>query len=149
VLSSGDFYRGNKKLFTRLLDGYPTLFTMVFGKYTYLSIHRLQAYQKYGDAIFDPNIEVRHKDGNPANNSIDNILIGTPHDNAMDKPKELRMKMGKIGASYLRRFTADEIIEIRRKKKEGKSLLELAKEYNTCKSTLSYIINKKTYSEIV
>ena len=43
----------------------------------YVAIHRLIAYQKYGDKIFGEGIQVRHLDGNPSNNLDENIIIGT------------------------------------------------------------------------
>jgi hypothetical protein len=52
-----------------------------------IPVHRLQAYQKYGEKMFDDGIEVRHLDGNPLNNSWDNILIGNHSDNMMDQSK--------------------------------------------------------------
>ena len=55
--------------------------------------HRLQAYQKYGDKIYEKGIEVRHLDGNPSNNHIDNIAIGSHSDNMMDKAKEVRVRV--------------------------------------------------------
>src|SRR5690348_11367341 len=57
-----------------------------------LSAHRLQAYQKHGDQLFNKGILVRHLNGDSTDNSQNNITIGTPHDNIMDIPKELRVK---------------------------------------------------------
>lgn len=53
-------------------------------------VHRLVAYQKYGDQIFEEGIEVRHLDGNSLNNLDGNIEIGTHSDNMMDIPQEQR-----------------------------------------------------------
>lgn len=40
-------------------------------------VHRLQAYQKFGERVFEPRMVVRHLDGNSLNNSWENIGIGT------------------------------------------------------------------------
>ena len=40
-------------------------------------IHKLMAYQKYGDKIFEEGIVVRHLNDDPKDNSYDNIIIGT------------------------------------------------------------------------
>lgn len=60
-------------------------------------IHRLCAYQKYGDIIFMADC-VRHINGNSLDNSFKNIEIGTSKDNAQDVPKEKRNLIG-INAS--------------------------------------------------
>ena len=58
-----------------------------------LTVHRLQAYQKYGDKVFDENLEVRHLNGNPGDNSFDNIVLGTHQENMLDIDKETRRRM--------------------------------------------------------
>ena len=55
-------------------------------------IHRMQAYQKFGDLIFNDNIEVRHLNGNSFDNSFKNLAIGTPSENAMDKQSQKERK---------------------------------------------------------
>lgn len=54
-------------------------------------IHKLQAYKKFGNAMFEYKIVIRHKNGIRTDNSWDNILIGTASDNQMDIPKEVRV----------------------------------------------------------
>ena len=55
-------------------------------------VHKLQAYQKFGDDMFKTGIIIRHLDGNELNNSWDNIYIGTQSDNMMDRSQECRQK---------------------------------------------------------
>ena len=50
-----------------------------------LAIHRLVAYQKYGDRLFETGIEVRHIDGNKLNNHEYNISIGTHSKKTMEQ----------------------------------------------------------------
>jgi hypothetical protein len=71
-------------------DGYIQISARLGEHHVNVFAHRLVALQKYGNALFEPGIEVRHKDGNPSNNSRDNILIGTAYENAMDKRPEVR-----------------------------------------------------------
>lgn len=52
--------------------------------------HKLQAYQKFGDAMFEVGVVVRHLDGNALNNRPENIDIGTVLDNIMDRPAHER-----------------------------------------------------------
>lgn len=58
-------------------------------KKVHCMIHRLQAYQKFGDKIYEKGIVVRHLNGDRYDNSYDNIDIGTNKDNKNDIPKEL------------------------------------------------------------
>ena len=50
-----------------------------------IPVHRLLAYQKYRDEIFEEGIEVRHFDNNKINNLDDNIAIGTHQENTVNQ----------------------------------------------------------------
>lgn len=76
------------------------------------AFHRLQAFQKFGDEIFKPDIEVRHLDGNALNNSLINIEIGSRSQNMMDIPKNIRIKKASL-ANLI--HSHKEIIEDRKK----------------------------------
>lgn len=102
--------------------------------------HRLQAFQKYGNKLFEKGIVVRHLDGNPLNNSFENIAIGTDHDNAMDIPKEKR----RLRASHPI-YDHEAIVADRA---EGMSYKNLMKKHGiSSKGTLSFIINKSMAQE--
>ena len=58
-------------------------------------VHQLQSYQKYGAAMFDPALVVRHLDGDSLNNKESNIALGTQSDNMLDQPKEKRIALAK------------------------------------------------------
>lgn len=105
----------------------------------------LQAYQKFGPKALDDGVEVRHLNNNPTDDSWNNIDIGTSTDNHMDMPKEKRVEKAKRAASARRKLTVDQVVNLRRRKKDGKSLASLAREYGLSKSTVSYIVNNKTY----
>lgn len=64
-------------------------------------VHRLQAYQKYGDEMFDESVQVRHLNGDPSDNSWDNIAIGSQSDNMMDRDVGNRLRIAKLAASYV------------------------------------------------
>jgi transposase len=73
-------------------DGYLIFSNNVsFGSYP-VKLHRLQAYQKYGDKLFEDGIMTRHLDGNPKNNNINNIDIGDNYQNQQDIPEDIRKK---------------------------------------------------------
>ena len=58
------------------------------GKVKNVKVHKLQAYQKFGDKMFEDGIVVRHLNDNSLDNSWDNIEIGTDSDNMMIYPKK-------------------------------------------------------------
>ena len=115
--------------------------------------HRLQAYQKFGDKLFEEGIVVRHLDGNPLNNSWDNISIGTQSDNILDRD-ENDLKTHAVKAS---RFRQDSIrsyesrIKIYEDLKNGISYSEIMKKHNiSSKGTLSFMKNKsEEYKEFL
>jgi len=98
-------------------------------------VHRLQAFQKFGDEIFKDGIVVRHLNGISTDNSYGNIGIGTCSENSLDIPKEKRI----INASNPIHNHEDIIND----RKNGYSYKELMDKYSiTSKGTISFIINK-------
>jgi len=113
-----------------------------------IGVHRLAAFQKFGEKIFEPGVQVRHLDGNALNNKIENIEIGTASDNQFDVPQETRLRRGQHAANYKRKFSDEEILEIRKLKDDGMSLNALVRQFGVSKSTMSYIVNRKTYNNV-
>src|SRR5262245_6634360 len=58
-------------------EGYFRFKVNVGGTDVSCPVHRLQAFQKYGDQIYAPGLAVRHKNNNSLDNSLDNILLGS------------------------------------------------------------------------
>lgn len=56
-------------------DGFLQFCIFLDGKQETIKAHRLVAYKKYGDLIFDKTKRVVHKDGNKLNNSTKNIQL--------------------------------------------------------------------------
>ena len=122
--------------------GYHRFGLKVNGKKCIVHTHRLQAYQKYGDAIYVKGIMVRHLDGNKTNNSIDNIAIGSNRDNQMDRPKECRMRTAIKGAKATIKYNPEEIIEFHNN--NGRSYKKTMEEFNIpSKGSLHYILNSR------
>ena len=110
-------------------------------KKVHCMIHRLQAYQKFGDKIYEKGIVVRHLNGDRYDNSYDNIDIGTNKDNKNDIPKELvSINCGQISRQY-----SNETIEsIRKDYKKGIRYSNIMIKYNiSSKGTVHYIIHKE------
>jgi len=105
-----------------------------------IQVHKLVAYQKYKYLLFDNKSHIRHLNGNPLDNRIDNIKIGSASDNMMDISKELRI----LHASNPK-YKHDLILEDYNK---GLSYLKLMEKYNiSSKGTISYIIKKSLKSK--
>lgn len=114
-----------------------------------ICFHQIQAYIKFGEAALYKGIEVRHLDGNPENNHWDNIAIGTPKQNANDKPASTRLRAAKIAAKARRKLTDHQVKRIRQMRREGATYALIMSELSIkSKSTVSDIINGKLYPEV-
>lgn len=111
-------------------------------------VHRLQAYQKYGEAIFESGIVVRHKDNNPENNSYGNIVLGTHSDNQLDRPyKELYM-FAVAAAQHVRVWSDEQLQEIFDDRYlRNLTYKALKDKYGVAKSTLSFLFNKSIFAK--
>jgi hypothetical protein len=74
------------------------------GKYpplrTRCMFHRLQAFKKFGQRIYEPGMVVRHLDGDSRNNRVENIEIGSHSQNQMDVPKDFRRRRAGLSRKY-------------------------------------------------
>lgn len=143
ISKDGKLYNPNKKeLKGKIRDGYPVIALRDYeNKRIDIKFSRLQAYQKYGNKIYEDGIVVRHLNNDKLDTSWDNIAIGTTHDNWMDNPVELRMEYSIKGAKITNKYDAKFVEEIRKKHREGWSYNRIQKEYGLAKSTISFIIN--------
>lgn len=114
-------------------------------------VHRLQAYQKYGEKIFEDGIQVRHLDGNGENNSKDNVAIGTPSQNIRDIPKSVRIRCGRNAGRSQSPLSEKDVREIRERVKNDNydTYQKLAEEYGLAsKGTISDIVNYKIWISV-
>jgi hypothetical protein len=119
--------------------GYKHTSIKINKKYTNIATHRLQAYQKYGDKLFEYGIVVRHLNSNALDNSFDNISIGTQKDNYKDIPEENKKKMVYKQIKYPKEF----VLKLREEYKDVKKYAELSSKYNIPFATIRYLINKR------
>lgn len=126
-------------------EGYRYTNRLHCGTRQKLYFHRLQAYQKFGDAIFGENVVVRHLDGDKLNNKADNIAIGNQSDNAMDRCPKERLEHALKGSAVQKKLTDEQAQQLRQDSLNGVPYSELVKKYGISKSTVSYIVNNKTY----
>jgi hypothetical protein len=112
-------------------------------------VHQLIALQKFGEKALDKDVQTRHLNGNPGDNSWDNIAIGTMSDNMMDRPEEKRKRMARRAGRSQSPLTIEDVQRIRYlREEEGWKYSEIMREYPISKSTLSNICNYKTWRDI-
>jgi hypothetical protein len=103
------------------------------------SVHRLAGFQKFGIAIYEPGIEVRHLDGNKLNFSMSNLALGTATQNAQDKSPEVRLSAALNASRHVIKHDAAAV----------RAHYELSASYKltmahfgiTSKGTLHYLLN--------
>lgn len=132
----------------RCYSGYPTItvnLSPIINKRKYMPVrvHRIAAYQKYGDKIFEGGIQVRHLDGDSTNFRLSNLSIGTASDNVMDIPKQRRISRAQHASSFLIKYTMEVVKLIKTDRDDGMTYPEMEKKYKMSRSALWYIINKR------
>jgi len=138
----GSYSQGGYKKFKIRFDSEKEL---------HVNAHRLQAYQKFGDRIYESGMVVRHLDNDKTNNSIDNIDIGSYSDNYMDQPEHVRVARAKHASSFVKKYNDIEVINFYNDCNSYKKTME---EFNiSSKGTLHYILQKnpkdyKNYEEV-
>ena len=148
--NGGVFYKGKKRSLRINTNGYYSFSIRlnVEGKgiIRLVHVHRLQAYQKFGNKIFKIGIQVRHLDSNRLNNKINNIGIGTPKENNIDKPKEEMLQGILYAVSFTKKHNHEEVLKLR---SEGFSYKQIMKKLNIkSKGSIGFIINNSTASKI-
>lgn len=108
-----------------------------------IATHRLQAYQKFGNKLYEDGIMVRHLNGNKIDNSWDNIAIGTNKDNAMDIPKQKRKEKTLKAVKKTIKYNKEFVLKLREEYKLVKNYNELSAKYNMRSSDIWYLINKR------
>lgn len=150
AMKDGEVIGKRGKLLSLSTDarGYPAFSIRLNGIRTRVRVHRLVAYQKFGEALFEDGIEVRHLDNDRQNSSWDNIAVGTKHENRMDLPSSVRhraaLKAGRANSPLDEKAVQD----IRRKLDDGATYREVMAEYGIAKSTTSYIKNRITWQDV-
>ena len=107
-------------------------------------VHRLVAYEKYQDKLFEPGVVVRHLNGNSKDNSFDNICIGTQSENLLDRNPEQRLKHAIKASGCIRKYTKQQIDQIKISHLNGLGYKALMEKFKiSSKGTLHYILNNE------
>ena len=120
--------------------GYEQTGLNVNKKHKNIFTHRLQAYQKYGNKLFEDGIVVRHLNGNKIDNSWDNISIGTQRDNILDIPKEKRKRKNLNANKSHIKYPKSLVYKLREEYNELKSYKKLSVKYNIPMSSVQSLI---------
>lgn len=125
--------------------GYNRFTIKYEGKCRSVYVHKVVAYQKFGEEAFKKGQQVRHLNGKQDDCSYENISIGTPSENIYDINVDVRKKKALKAAKSLRKFSDSDIKRIRSLRGQGLTLSKIAEEFDTVKSTIFYIVKKVTY----
>ena len=105
-----------------------------------IPVHKLVAFQKFGEAALQTGVQVRHANNNSLDNSEGNILIGTGTENALDRPElDRRVHAAKGRQTY----TKTEVDRLRKAYDSGESYKEIERRTGISRSTLSYYLSTK------
>ena len=128
--------RGNIKKLRLSGTGYLLFSVKVGGKSFSVRVHRLLAYQKYGEKLLIPGVVVRHKNNIKTDNHEENVLIGSPYDNSMDCLKDHRVARCANSVKIRRKLTDDQAMDIRN---STDTCISLAKKHNCSVMTVSRV----------
>lgn len=81
--------------------------------------------------------EVRHLDGNPLNNNVDNLAYGTRTENILD--------VMRIGGSWHGSVTVDQAKDIRKKLENGQTAASIARELNVSPASVYKIKEGRSF----
>lgn len=114
-------------------------------------IHRIVAYQKYGEAVLVRGVVCRHLNGNKTDFSPANIRIGTARENHDDNDPGIRtaiLEAARLAAKKRRLFTDSQVREIRQRNSDGEGYQKLANNLGCSKATICGIVRRRFYCEV-
>lgn len=121
--------------------GYQVFGMRHYGKVVNVPFHRLQAFQKYGNKLFEEGVVVRHLNGNSMDNSWDNISIGTHQENSLDVEPAIRLANSLHATSFVRKYDKEEVRKFH--SENGNSYKNTMENFDiSSKGTLHFILNK-------
>ncbi len=98
-----------------------------------MAVHKLAAYQKFGEKVFEEGLEIRHMDGNRLNFSQSNLELGTPTQNWFDRPEIQRIKISKSAAKARQVLPEGTIASIKNDRCFGMTYKSIGEKYGISK----------------
>lgn len=117
-----------RKTYINKYNRYHYCSIRINGKVFSFPIHRLAAFQKYGEKLFEQDC-VRHLDGNSLNNALDNIEIVSWSDNMMDIPRDIRIAKSRNAFRHLKGYRDEEEVNKIKEYKKNHSYKETIKRF--------------------
>jgi len=132
-------------------SGYAKISSYSNGKYKNLFLHKLAAYQKFGELMFQEKIQVRHLDGDRLDFSLENIELGTAMQNRLDMPLEQRKDSAYRSNIKRRKLSQQEVEKIRNDFLNVESKYgfysKIARLYNVSARVIWGIVHFETYNK--
>lgn len=125
-------------------SGYLYFGITIQGKNYRVFLHRLVAYEKYGDELFTEGTVVRHLNGDSQDNAFANICLGTQSQNMLDRAPRERLDHAIKAAATNRKFSNAEVETIRSDYSKGLGYKALMAKYSiSSKGTLHHILKHR------
>jgi hypothetical protein len=90
--------------------------------------------------------EVRHLDGNPANNNLANLAYGTRSENIADALRHGTTVLGE--AHHMARLTAENVRAMRKAHEQGVSVADLGRQYGITHATAGDAVTRRTWKHV-
>lgn len=119
-------------------DDYYKIQVTFGGKVQTVFTHRIQAYKKFGNAMYKDGIMVRHLNSIKEDNSYLNIELGTAKDNHKDRGEEAIKESQRRATEGSRKYSDDLIQEAKEYFEKYKNLNKTSLKFNIPSSTLHY-----------
>lgn len=109
-------------------------------------VHKLAAYQKFGDAAFQLDVVVRHLNGCSTDNRPANLALGSQSENMLDRSREELRAHALHAAAAKRKLTDADVCILVEMRRNGASGKWCAETFGVRESTVSEIMSGKLYS---
>lgn len=105
--------------------------------------HRMAWFLRYGEW---PKGRLLHSCDNPPCVNVEHLREGSQQDNVREMFEKNRHLLSTSKCRKRKRLTIEQVLEIRRLAAEGWSVTKLAKAYNLSRSSMSLVVNRKSWA---